>query len=227
MVLTIDLSQDEKIQRDVLEELHSDLEIKPTDIGVEVDEGIVTLMGTVSTFHKKWAAEHAALRVFGVRGTVNNIEVTPAPVELASDEAIAHAAATSIHWDTTIPDGRVKVRVHDGRVILEGVVDRYVEKAAAVNAVQRLPGVRDVTDLIQVNRHNGPIVEPEKIKLQIERAFMRNAEVDARRIQVAVHGSYVTLAGNVRTWTEREAAFRAAWRIPGITRVDNQLRIVP
>ena len=37
----------------------------------------------------------------------------------------------------------------------------------------------------------------------------------------------VTLTGTVRTWTQREAAERAAGSAPGITLVDNQITVVP
>jgi osmotically-inducible protein OsmY len=35
------------------------------------------------------------------------------------------------------------------------------------------------------------------------------------------------LAGNVRSWTERQEAERAAWAAPGVTQVDDRLLIAP
>ena len=71
MVSTMALSADEKVQRDVLDELHWDPQVKPTDVGVEINDGIVTLTGTVSAYKKRRSAAEAALRVYGVRGVAN------------------------------------------------------------------------------------------------------------------------------------------------------------
>jgi osmotically-inducible protein OsmY len=62
---------DEDIQREVLLELKWDAMIAPNEIGVAVKNGVVTLAGYVDTFGKKWAAEHAALRVRGVKGVAS------------------------------------------------------------------------------------------------------------------------------------------------------------
>jgi osmotically-inducible protein OsmY len=56
---------DEEIQRDVLEELKWDARVQPNEIGVAVTDGIVTLIGWVDSYTKKWAAEDAAKRVQG------------------------------------------------------------------------------------------------------------------------------------------------------------------
>jgi osmotically-inducible protein OsmY len=53
------------------------------------------------------------------------------------------------------------------------------------------------------------------------------ADVDARRIRVDVHDSTIQLSGNVRSWADKSEAETAAWAAPGVTRVDNQLFIVP
>ena len=66
---------DEDIQQDVLEELAWEAEVQPNEIGVAVNDGIVTLTGRVESFPKKWAAERAAQRVRGVVAVANDIEV--------------------------------------------------------------------------------------------------------------------------------------------------------
>jgi osmotically-inducible protein OsmY len=60
-----------------------------------------------------------------------------------------------------------------------------------------------------------------------QEAFRRNAELDARQITVEANGGEVILKGTVRSWAERQEAEEAAWRAPGVTKVDNRITISP
>src|SRR5215471_15813433 len=81
-------------------------------------------------------------------------------------------------------------------------VEYRFQKRDADRAVQRLAGVKGVTNLIAVKPH----VSPTDLEQQIERALVRNAQTDARHIMVEVQGSKVILRGTVRSYAEKQAA---------------------
>ena len=56
---------------------------------------------------------------------------------------------------------------------------------------------------------------------------LRNAETDARNIQVEVQGSKVILRGTVRAYAEKKAAEETAWSAPGVSEVDNRIVVSP
>ena len=213
---------DTEIHRDVLAELDWDPEVDAKDIGVEVDNGVVTLTGTVDSYTKKWAAERAALRVAGVRAVANDIVVKSPTTRTDTD--IAKAVADALEANSLVPKSRIKVTVKHGWVTLEGDVDWRFEREEAESTARKVAGVTGVTNLIVVKQ---PSVSPSEIKEAIERALVRSAEVDADRIQVHVEGGHVTLTGTVRSWAERQEAEAAAWRARGVTSVTNEIRVVP
>ena len=65
-----------------------------------------------------------------------------------------------------------------------------------------------------------------EIKSKIEEALKRNAELEARRIQVETIGNKVILRGTVRSWWQKKEAERVAWQAPGVTQVENQIEVI-
>jgi osmotically-inducible protein OsmY len=215
---------DREIQQDVLDELDWDPEVEVTDVGVEVNDGVVTLTGTVDIFAKKFAAEQAAFRVEGVRAVANDIVVHLEGVGYRTDTEIAKAAATALELASDVPADQLQIRVANGVVTLHGDVAWYYQRAAAEDAVRKLRGVRGVANLVGVAEQ--PVTAAD-IKASIERAFVRHAELDAETVDVAVEGGNVILSGRVRSWMERYQAEQAAWKARGVAKVTNEIRIVP
>ena len=213
------MKTDSELRRDVERELEWDPSIDARNIGVAAKNGVVTLTGYVSSYSDKWRAERIAKRVAGVSAIANEIEVKLSTER--TDPDIAEAARAALKADSRLPADRIKVIVERGWVTLEGTVDYYYQKSAAESDVRYLTGVKGVTNALVVT----PKVSPTDIRMKIEEALKRSAQLDANRISVETEGSKVILSGTVRSWAEREEAEMAAWAAPGVTQVENKIKV--
>ena len=223
--MAVSIRSDEAIQQDVLEELKWDTRVRPNEIGVAVKDGIVTLTGWVDSYLKKIAAEEAAHRVSGVKAVANDIEVRLPGSAERTDADLAKAVLNALRWDASIPAGKIDVTVSQGWVTLKGEVDYGFQKRDAERAVRRLAGVKGATNLIIVRPPVTPT--PTELKGSIEKALIRNAETDARRITIEVEDGKVILRGTVSAYAEKKAAEDTAWSLPGVREVDNRIVISP
>jgi osmotically-inducible protein OsmY len=215
------MDTDRRIQKDVEDELAWDPSIDEAGVGVSVDNGIVSLTGKVATFGEKYRAERAALRVRGVRGVANDVDVALSPRPGHTDAQIAAAAATALGLSITIPKDQVKVIVRDGILTLDGTVEWEYQRMAAVRLVRDLGGVKQVNNLITLR----PKATARDVKAKIAAALHRTAQLDVESIQVEVDGTRVTLRGKVSSWEEKRQTEKTAWSAPGITDVRNLLEV--
>ncbi|GES40761.1 BON domain-containing protein [Rhizobium dioscoreae] len=209
------------LRQNILDELEFEPKVDAAEIGVTARDGVITLTGHVGTYAEKDAAEKAARRVKGVRAIAQEIDVRILGPRRTDDDDIARRAVKILDWNISIPKQMVQIRVCKGVVTLTGNVEWQYQKNAAAAAVRDLAGVVGVSNLIEVV----PGISADDVKKRIENALERDAELEARAIQVDVSGGKVTLKGKVRTWSERRAAERAAWSAPGVCALDDQLAI--
>jgi len=215
------MKTDIEIKEDVLDELMWQPNIDETQIGVIVENGVVTLTGIVDTYAKKVAAEKAVKNVVGVKAVADDIEVKYGDAYKKTDKEIAKAVVNALSWNASVPDDKVEIEVRDGWVYLSGELQWFYQKDAARKAAEHLLGVKKVVNNITLKQ----AIEPSEIKNKISKAFERLADLDAQNIKVEVDGHKVKLQGKVHSYAEKEEARRTAYFAPGVYDVENELEI--
>lgn len=217
------MKTDAQLKMDVMDELDWDPAINAAHVGVAVANGVVTLTGHLDTYAEKSAVQKALQRVKGVRAIALELDVKLDPSHQRSDTEIASAIESAFRWHALVPDRRIQVLVEQGWVTLKGELDWDYQRDAAVKAVRDLVGVVGVSNNITLRQ----ITSPGDVTARIKAALERQADQEAKRIEVEVQGKTVTLRGIVHSWAERAAAYSAAWAAPGITSVVNEIKIAP
>jgi osmotically-inducible protein OsmY len=213
---------DTEIAERVLRELEWDTRVREDEIGVQVNDGIVTLRGEVRSLQEYTAAADAAHRVAGVLDVANDLEVVVRGPESRTDLELARAVRNALEWDSVVPDDRITSTVSFGHVTLEGQVDVWTQREDAERAVRCLAGVCKVTNNIGVFP---PHVVEHDIERAIRGALERQARREADRLTIAVDGGHVKLSGSVRSWREREAVLGAARGTRGVRSIESHLSI--
>ena len=212
---------DKVLRQTIVDELDFEPSVDSANIGVAVDNGVVTLTGHVASYAEKVAAERAVERIKGVRAIAEKIEVRYPGHKRTSDDEIAERALSIIGWNIQVPKDSVHVKVENGWVTLTGTVEWQYQRVAAESAVRGLSGVVTVENLIDVR----PRVAPGDVKQKILNALKRSAELEADAIRVNVLDDKVVLEGKVKAWYERRIAERAAWSAPGVKAVQDDLAL--
>jgi osmotically-inducible protein OsmY len=215
------MKSDSDLKRDADNELTWNPEIDSTDIATKATSGTVTLSGFARNFFEKHQAEVTVKRVAGVAAVANDLAVRPKQADRVSDPQLAREAVAALQTALPACSQSIKIMVHEGQVVLEGTVEWDYLRERAAKAIRHLRGVLDVRNSIKLQ----PTIVASDIKGDIDDAFKRNAIIDSEQVTVEVQGSQVTLRGEVRSWSERDQAYKVAASAPGVTNVVDELAI--
>ncbi len=209
-----------QLQDGVWEELRWEPELETccNRLVVDVTGSQVTLSGTVRCYPQKAAAEGAACRVPGVATVTNRIRVELNAADVRTDESIAEEVRRVLGWDALVPQDRIDVQVRDGAVTLSGAVDREHQRTAAEAAVEPLVGLTGVVNRITIR----PMHNTGELQARVLAAIQR---VRAKHVRVETHGGVVELRGRVPSLAERNQIEHVVRDIPGVTSVEDGLRI--
>lgn len=212
---------DEEITRAVEAALLQDprvLSFKPV---VSVEDGVVTLTGSVGNLKAKRAAEADARNTFGVRRVKNYLKVRPR--SFAADASIAKRVKAALSLDPILYQASIAIDVLNGRVFLRGKVDSRFERRHAEELVSRVLGVVDVANRLTVT----PVwtsKSDHELKEDVLVNLSWNPLVDEDDILVRVEDGVVLLMGRVASVSEQDAA-KASASLAGAKRVVDKLQI--
>lgn len=220
------LAEDEQVaveselQRKVFDELSWEPSLDASDVSVTLDDRIVTLSGTVKSYPERLTAERAARRVRSIREVRDQLAVALPESQQRSDRQLARTVAWAIESDARVPRGRIEATVTCGWVELAGEVARHDERQAVEESVQRLVGVKGITNLITVKPAAAQDPRP-----RVDTALRRSPILHGDHIKVEVAGDMIVLRGRVRSLSERDEAIEAAWGAPGVAGVRDELEV--
>jgi len=213
---------------------------------VVYNDGRAQLSGTVGSLLAKQTAERLAKETSGVRRVDNFLRVVPDT--LPDDDQIRRQISQTLVNNSTIESYEIDAEVNNGKVVLTGNVDNYLEKWEATAALSSIRGVKEIDNRIVVDQPDtwffyDPYLYPDaapggdnpapalttgmtdgEIAEDIESQFMWSPFVDASDIDVEVSSGVATLTGEVDDFSERRAATENAFE-GGAIAVDNDLLI--
>lgn len=217
---------DAQVQADVAKALDNK---KFAHVKASVQDGVVTLSGTVDIYAAKEDADKKAHHRKGVRAVQNLIEVAGPTVE---DETLRRKLAEKLTYDRvgygTTTFNSLTIGVQNGVVTLGGDAYGPVDKDSAVSLVENTPGVKDVIDNIQVDP-TSPF--DDQIRIAEARAIygfpqLNKYAIDpAKPIRITVINGNVTLTGVVDSQGDKDVANIRANGVPNVFKVVNNLQV--
>jgi len=196
------------------------------DVQSSVQDGIVTLSGTVDLYQRKLDAAKLARKTASVRDVHNLITVAgPNLPDAQLEEQLAKKLRyVRVGYDITFDYFALNVK--DGVVTVEGQDRTGVGRDEALADIRNMPGVKDVIANISLEP-----VSPmdDGLRLRAARAIYSDSVLSkyaidpARPIRIIVDNGHVTLYGSVDTTMDKNVAGIRANQLFGAFSVENKL----
>ena len=167
---------DQRLREDVGEEIRWDPKVDREAVAVSAKDGVVTLRGTVGTFHQKREATKAAERVRGVVEVDNQLDVKIMTDRRRADADIRGDVLQALMLDAWVP-ASMDATVSGGIVTLDGAVEHHYQRDEAVHVTGSVPGVVAVENEIELIPS---MPDVQDVQHSIKKALERNAKVEAR-----------------------------------------------
>jgi hyperosmotically inducible protein len=219
-------SNDAQLQADVSKALDNK---RFKNVKSTVQNGEVTLSGTVELYSDKEEADKKAHHRKGVKSVQNLIEVDGPTVD---DVQLRNKLAEKLAYDRvgygTTAFNALTIGVQNGVVTLGGVAYGPTDKDSALSLVANYPGVKDVVDNIEV-APTSPM--DDRIRLAEARAIYGAPQLNkyaldpAKPIRITVVNGNVTLSGVVDNQADKDVANIRANGVPGVFKVINNLEV--
>lgn len=223
---------DVQIERDIRSALLDDPATEAYEITAEVEDGVVTLSGTVDSYQERQLAEIVAKGVRGVKEVEDNIGVDYETER--SDSEIKHDIEQALRWNAYVDDNAITVDVKEGKVTLSGTVGSAAEKRLAKYDAW-VAGTESVNlDKLSVEdwARNGKlrgekyvVKSEDEIQQAVNDALLMDPRVMSFNVDADVTGSMVTLRGTVDNLKAKRAAEEDARNTVGVSAVSNRLKV--
>ena len=214
---------DSQIKADVQQRLKG-LDLGPSGLTVDVQDGVVTLSGSVPTLWVKDDAVKRARKASNVQSLVSDLTIPKAE----SDLALAREVADRIrHYDLYSVYDNIDGSVHNGVVRLAGAVTEPKKATDILERIAKVRGVQAIDNHVEVL----PVSQSDdRLRVRIataiysDPAFENYSRVDPP-IRVIVNNGHVTLVGVVRAELERFKAESLTRMIPGVLAFENKVQV--
>jgi osmotically-inducible protein OsmY len=133
---------DDEIAAAVIERLAWDASVPADAVSVKVEQGWVTMTGSVAWHYQKLAAGQDVARLHGVVGLSNQLAVTPA----VNVPDITRTIRDALHRSCLLHDENITVRADGGHIHLIGTVGSAYERRIALVTAWAAPGATGVTN---------------------------------------------------------------------------------
>lgn len=224
--------EDEAIEEDLKSSIATNPVTESWQVSPSVQNGFVTLTGTVDSWQERQLVEKLASSIKGVTEVQNNIVITE-PANVSPDE-ISAEIKRSLIFDSRIADNMISVSVDDNTARLSGTVGSLEEKNLAVNRAY-VAGVDSVVaDRLEVHpeyersifqNEAVEVLQPSQIEEALNSAFKYDPRVPADQIDVNVEENTAVLTGTVENLNAKLAAEDDARNTAGIHSVTNNISV--